>query len=125
MISILLDLLAPKAKVVTTIKLSKSTNDFLEVLNSNFKLKSEATNESIFRVQGNFFSDLRAVGIIFGRSANPKHYKKVGFNLSVKIVDNDFVKLELSERVILGYFEIKAFRSVLQDRMEGLIENYT
>lgn len=125
MISIMLDLLAPKAKVVATIKLSKSTNEFLEVLNSNFKLKGEAVNESIFRIPGNFFSDLRAVGIVFGRSANPKHYKKVGFNLSVKVIESDLVELELSERIILGYFEIKAFKSVLQDRMEALIANYT
>lgn len=121
----MLDLLAPKAKVVATIKLSKSTNEFLEVLNSNFKLKDEAANESIFRIPGNFFSDLRAVGIVFGRPANPKHYKKVGFNLSVKVIESDLVELELSERIILGYFEIKAFKSVLQDRMEALIENYT
>ncbi|WP_395341204.1 hypothetical protein PN836_018665 [Ningiella sp. W23] len=121
----MLDLLAPKAKVVKTIKLSRSTNDFLKVLNTNFKLKGEAQNESIFRVPGNFFSDLRAVGIVFGRSADPKHYKKVGFNVTVKIINSDSVELELSERIILGYFEIKAFKSVLQDRLEGLIENYT
>jgi len=105
--------------------LSKSTNDFLEVLNTNFKLKDKAENVAIFRVPGNFFSDLRAVGVVFGRAANPKHYKKVGFNLSVKIIDSNLVELELSERIILGYFEIKALKSVLQGRMEGLIENYT
>lgn len=125
MISVILDLLAPKAKVFTKVQLSQSIDDFLNDLNSNFKLKTKLSNESVFRVPGNFFSDLRAVGIIFGNTPNPKHYKKAGFDLKVRILGNNLVEIELSERVILGYFELKALRSVLHDRMEGLIENYT
>ena len=125
MISILLDLLAPKAKVVKTIELSKSTTEFLEILNLSFKFKGKVANKTMYRVPGNFFSDLRAVGIIFGVPANPKHFKKVGFNLIVKSIDDNTIELELSERIILGYFETKAFRLVLQERMGGLIENFT
>jgi hypothetical protein len=124
MISILLDSLAPEAKVVTTIKLSKPLDDFVENLHSNFKVKQKVVNEMVFRVQGNFFSDLRAVGVAIGKSANPNHYKKVGCNLIVRPIDADLIELELSERIILGYFEIEAFKLVLQNRMEALIENY-
>ena len=98
---------------------------FTTNLDAEFEPKEKSEGLALYRVKGDFFSDLEATKIVFGKPANPSHYSKHGFNLKVIAKAGNIVKLEAYERAILGYFEVKAFGIALQSNLESLVENYT
>lgn len=72
------------------------------------KLKNRNSKEARFRVDGNFFANLKATQVMIGMKASPEHFAKCGFNLLVREMDDNRVYLRAEERVILGWLEKKA-----------------
>ena len=120
MVTLILDLLAPKAKAELNIELKCGYANFVEELGKQHKVLSSNCSISKFRIKGNFFSDLRATKVVTGQKANPKHYGKVGFDLEVHSSNNVQILLKAEERVVLGYLELKAVGSALSSMLENL-----
>jgi len=120
MVSLILDLLAPKAKAELNLELEDGYDKFVESLEKQHKILSNNGSISKFRIKGNFFSDLRATKVVVGQKANPKHYAKVGFDLEVHSSNSAHVLLKAEERVILGYLELKAVGNALSLMLENL-----
>jgi len=120
MVSLILDLLAPKAKAELNLELKCGYDDFIEGLGKQHKVLSSNGSISKFRIKGDFFSDLRATKVLIGQKANPKHYGKVGFDLEVHSSNTDQILLKAEERVIFGYLELKAVGNALSSMLENL-----
>ena len=120
MVSLILDLVAPKAKAVLNFELNASYDDFVNSLTKQHKVLSNNGSIAKFRIKGNFFADLRSTKVLIAQKANPKHYAKVGFDLEVHSSDTKQVTLKAEERVILGYFELKAVGKALSLMLENL-----
>jgi len=120
MVSLILDLLAPKAKAELNLELEGGYDNFVGILEEQHKVLSSNGSISKFRIKGNFFSDLRATKVVIGQKANPKHYGKVGFDLEVHSSNTEHVLLKAEERVILGYLELKAVGNALSSMLESL-----
>ncbi len=120
----LLDLIAPKANAEITTELSvfklpyPQTIEFLISENRLIEQKGKITR---LRIDGNFFSDFKAIQVVIGKEANPSHYSKVGFDLEIELLNNNQVEMRATERVILGHFEISAFEQALNQRLNLLI----
>ena len=115
---------APKAKAQLDIKLNSTYQDLIDNFDSKFKLKSKTPSSAVYRVEGDFFSELAATQVAIGKTANPNHYSKVGFDLCINQNDNS-VTLTAEERVILGYLELKAVGVALKSKLDNLVVNYT
>ncbi|MBH0015640.1 MULTISPECIES: hypothetical protein [unclassified Pseudoalteromonas] len=120
MVSLILDLLAPKAKAEFNFELKNGYDKFIDNLKSQHKPLNSNSSILKFRIEGDFFSDLRATQVVVGKKANPKHYAKVGFDLEVHSLDNNKVLLKAEERVIFGYIELKAVGKALASMLENL-----
>jgi hypothetical protein len=120
MVSLILDLLAPKAKAELNLELKCNYDDFVDSLRKQHKVLSCNGSISKFRIKGDFFSNFRATKVVIGQKANPKHYGKVGFDLEVHSSNNDKILLKAEERVILGYLELKAVSNALTSMLENL-----
>ena len=94
--------------------------DFIESIKKEHKLLESDSQVSRFRVEGEFFSDMRAVEVVLGKEAKSKYYAKIGFNLDVYPIENNMVLLKAEERVIFGYFEIKAVSKSLALMLNNL-----
>lgn len=124
MISALLDLVAPRAKARLEIELNTSLQSFISNLKSEHTLIESNQRQHKFRVNGDFFSDLKATGVALGNTANPNHYENAGFNLIVETAKKSKVVLKAEERVILGYLEIIAISSALEKALNDLAEKH-
>lgn len=67
MVSIILDLFAPKAKAMMNVELNGSFDSFIEYLSKEHKILNQSADRRKFRVKGSFFSDLRATKVIVDR----------------------------------------------------------
>ena len=119
----LLDLFAPKARAQVDLT-SQSYEDLITDFNSKFKLVKQNCLAAKYRVQGDFFSNVEATQVVFGETANPKHYSKVGFDLILSKCENG-ITLVAEERVIFGYLELNAVGVALEERLNSLAVNYT
>ena len=120
MMSIILDLIAPKAKAEFNFELKNGFDNFIDNLRSQHELIKSNGAVVKFRIKGDFFSDLRATQVVVGKKADPKHYAKVGFDLEVHSSGTNQVLLKAEERVILGYMELKAVGNALASMLENL-----
>jgi len=120
MVSLILDLLAPKAKAELNFESKNGCDKFIDNLKKQHKLLNSNSSALKFRVKGDFFSDLRATQVVVGKKANPKHYAKVGFYLEVHSSDSNQILLKAEERVILGYIELEAVGKALSSMLENL-----
>ena len=123
MLSIILDLLAPRAMASLEISSRLAFPDILDDLKATHELKDKKPSLAKLRVDGDFFAQGKATHALIGKKADPKHYSKVGFNLTV-IDQGDKVVFLAEERVILGYLETKAVGEVLQYKLNGLAQAY-
>ena len=121
LINAALDLVAPKAKVSTTVELPFEFAALVNHLEKDHKLKIKDHKEARLRVDGNFFADLRATKVMLGMDANPKHYMKVGFDLLVREMGGNQFTLYAEERVILGWLEKKAVSKSLEILLDNLV----
>ncbi len=125
LVSLILDLVAPKAKAEIEHELTAVDfvySDLVDKICSKYKVLSRNSESVVVRVKGDFFSDLRAVQVIVGKQANQGHYSKVGFNLEIKDIGKSKILVKAEERVILGYLETNAISSVLAMKLDLLIE---
>jgi hypothetical protein len=120
MVSLILDLLAPKAKAEFNFELENGYDKFIDNLKSQHELLKSNGSILKFRVKGDFFSDLSATQVVVGKKPNPKHYAKVGFDLEVHPSNSNQVLLKAEERVILGYIELEAVGKALSSMLENL-----
>jgi hypothetical protein len=120
MVSLIIDMFAPKAKAEFNFESKNGFDKFIENLKKQHKILNSNSSTFKFRVKGDFFSDLRATQIVVGKKANPKHYAKVGFDLEVHSTGTNQVLLKAEERVILGYIELKAVSRALSSMLENL-----
>ncbi len=123
MLPFLLDLLAPRARASLDINSRLAFPEVLDDLKATHELKDQKPSLAKFRVDGDFFSHGKATQVLIGKKADPKHYSKVGFNLTV-IDQGDRVVFLAEERVILGYLETKAVGEALQYKLNGLAQAY-
>lgn len=123
MISMLLDLLAPRARSNLEVCAESAFAEIIENFEHKHELKRQGQGFAKFRVDGDFFSDLKATQVLIGKEADPKHYSKVGFDLIV-ICSEGKVWFKAEERVILGYFETKAVAQALLQQLRELAKNY-
>ena len=89
-----MDLLAPKAKAEFNFEFKNGPDKFIENLKEQHKLLGNNGSIIIFRIKGDYFSDLRATEVIIGKKANPKHYSKVGFDMEVHSLGTDQILLK-------------------------------
>ncbi|NMP30028.1 hypothetical protein HII17_00515 [Thalassotalea sp. M1531] len=120
MVSLILNLVAPKAKAELNFELNSSYDDFIDNLAKRHKFLSNNGSIAKFRIKGNFFADLRATKVVIAQKANPKHYAKVGFDLEIHSSNTKQVLLKAEERVIFGYFELNAVSKALSLMLENL-----
>lgn len=120
MVSLLLDLLAPKAQAELIVEFTGGYTRFVSYLTQHHLVLSSSRSLSTFRIDGHFFSDLRATKVVFGHSADPKQYANVGFVLTVHEVSSDQILLQAEERVIFGYLELGAVNKALFLMLEYL-----
>lgn len=124
MISALLDLVAPRAKARLEIELKTNLENFLSNLKSEHTLIESNQRQHKFRINGDFFSDLKATGVVVGNNANPNHYENAGFNLTVASSKGSKLVMKAEERVILGYLEVMAVSKALEKNLADLTEKY-
>ncbi len=122
MISALLDLLAPRAKARLEIELNTNLENFLSNIKTEHTLIESNQRQHKFRVNGNFFSDLKSTSVVVGNSANPDHHENAGFNLTIENGKNSKIILKAEERIILGYLEVIAISTALEKLLNDLIE---
>jgi len=120
-VSFFLDLVAPKASAELNVELTENYAEFIESLTNEHKLLSKSEKMAKFRIDGDFFSDLKATQVVVGRQAEPKHYSNVGFYLEVYLQNSNIVLLKAEERVILGYIETKAVGLALLSMLKKLV----
>ncbi len=124
MISALLDLVAPRAKARLEIELNTNLENFLSNLKGEHTLIESNQRHHKFRVNGNFFSDLKATGVVVRNNANPNHYENAGFYLDVTHGRDSKVVLKAEERVILGHLEVIAISTALGKMLTDLTEKH-
>lgn len=124
MISALLDIVAPRAKARLETELNTDLENFLSNLKSEHHLIESNERRNKFRVNGDFFADLKATDIIVGENANSEHDGKIGFDLCIENGKNSNIILKAEERVIFGYLEIIGMSSALEKTLTGLVERY-
>ncbi len=124
MISALLDLVAPRAKARLEVELNTNLDNFLSNIKSEHTLIESNKRQYKFRVNGNFFSDLKATGVVVGNSANPNHHNNAGFNLTIENTKKSKVILKAEERVILGYLEVVAISAALEKLLSDLTQKH-
>lgn len=122
MISALLDLVAPRAKARLEIQLNTNLDNFLSNVKSEHTLIESNKRQHKFRVNGTFFSSLKATGIVVGNSAKPNHYENAGFYLTIENTKNSKVVLKAEERIILGYLEVIAVSAALEKMLSDLTQ---
>lgn len=124
LISILQDLIAPRARAEISFVIKGTIEGFLASLEKEHRLLSSGALVTKFRVKGDSFSGLGAAKILVGKKANPKDYANVGFFLEVLPQEPNMVILRAEERVIFGYLETKAVGVALGEMLKKLVEGH-
>ena len=123
----LFDLLAPRATAETVGKVVFDAIEFenlVAIISEKIKTKKTGNDGIQFRVDGEFFADIRSVGILVGMKPEKRHVSKVGFEAKLTRGISGVLRIEAYERVIFGWFEKKTVSEAIKDRLDDMINGF-